>query len=92
MSGKIEIELDSSGIVEFMQSVEVQNILTENAQALMANIGDSGYEFSDPIVGKSRARVNFGTNSRDSYIDNLENNTLLKVASGMFSLTERGKR
>lgn len=80
MSKKVEIELNSAGIRELLQSDEIREYCEELAQGVASRAGE-GYEV-DSMVGKTRANASVYAATREANRDNLENNTLLKALGG----------
>lgn len=70
-------ELNPAGVVELLQSPEMQGILANIASAKAAEAGE-GYN-SAVHVGAKRAYANVYAETHEAFVDNLHNNTLLKV-------------
>lgn len=75
MSKKVDFELNRKGLFEFMKGDAMQKVMQKTAKAVMPK-GDYEYNVH---VGKTRANANLRCTSKDSYKDNLSNNTLLKA-------------
>ena len=80
MSKNVEIELNSAGIRELLQSEEIRAYCEELAHDVASRAGD-GYEV-DSMVGKTRANASVYAATAEANKDNLENNTLLKALGG----------
>lgn len=76
--GNVEIKLDSEGIQELLKSDEIMDVLRGQAKKALSGL-NSGYAMSE-YKGKTRGNVSIYANTKEAYKDNLENNTLLKVA------------
>lgn len=76
--GNVEIILDSEGIQELLKSDEIMDVLRGQAKKALSGL-NSGYAMSE-YKGKTRGNVSIYANTKEAYKDNLENNTLLKVA------------
>lgn len=76
--GNVEIKLDSEGIQELLKSDEIMDVLRGQAKKTLSGL-NSGYAMSE-YKGKTRGNVSIYANTKEAYKDNLENNTLLKVA------------
>lgn len=70
-------ELNSAGVQELLQGPEMQAILSDIAASKAAEAGD-GYN-SAVHAGAKRAYANVFPETHEAYLDNLHNNTLLKV-------------
>lgn len=64
---------------ELLRSDEMQAVLQDAAQAVMAKLPD-GYETNEH-VGKNRRNIEIAAVTAKARRDNLENNTLLKAVS-----------
>ena len=73
----VQIELDSAGIQELLKSEEVQQCLTEQAEAIIGRC-EGNYE-TDVHVGKKRANVAIKTTDEHTYWKNLADNELLRA-------------
>ena len=76
--GNVKVELNSDGIRELLKSDEIMEVLRSQARKVMSGL-NSGYAMSE-YKGKTRGNVSIYANTKEAYKDNLENNTLLKVA------------
>lgn len=79
---KVKFELNKKGVRELLQSAEMQSVIqqyTKKAE-MRANASADGY-VGDVQVGKNRAIGMVKVKSKESFKDNLKNNTLLKSIS-----------
>lgn len=74
---KFKFELNKAGVGELLKSEEMMTICKEYADGIRARAGE-GYE-TDTYVGKTRANAMVYPATKEAYMDNLENNTLLKA-------------
>ena len=77
MNNSFKFELNSDGVIELLQSREMQQIISSAADKVKSKAGD-GYE-SSVKVGKKRAYANIAAVSYKARNNNLKNNTLLKA-------------
>ncbi len=78
---KVEMQLNSRGIVELMKSPEIVKILQENADSIVQRCPNGVYETSQ-FIGRSRANVSIATRDKETYFRNLNDNELLKALGG----------
>ena len=74
---KVEIELNSDGVVKLLKSKEMQNYLTTLASQIRSRLGE-GYA-QDSYVGKNRANAMVWAETYKAKKENLESNTILKA-------------
>ena len=74
---KVEIELNSEGVKELLQSAEMMAICQEHANAIAGRAGN-GYGVST-YTGRTRVNASVYCATEEAYRDNLKNNTLLKA-------------
>lgn len=77
--GDVVIKLDDAGIQELLKSDGIMSELKSRGKSVLASAG-SGYAM-DSYTGKTRANVSIYADTKDAYMDNLNNNTLLKAVS-----------
>lgn len=77
----VEIELDSDGVRELLQSAEMMQICVGHANAARAACGN-GYEV-DTYVGKTRVNAMLRAATPAAKADNAKNNTILKAIKAM---------
>ena len=77
----VEIELDSAGVRELLQSAEMMQICVGHANAGRAACGD-GYEV-DTYVGKTRVNAMLRAATPAAKADNAKNNTSQKAIRAM---------
>lgn len=75
----IKFELNREGVKELMKSDEMGVVLSEYAQRVMKNAGNSEDYQLDPYSGLNRDNVSVVAINDKSIQDNYENNTLLKA-------------
>lgn len=75
----IKFELNREGVKELMKSDEMGVVLSEYAQRVMNNAGNSEDYRLDPYSGINRDNVSIMAINDKSIQDNYENNTLLKA-------------
>ncbi len=75
---KTRFKLNRAGVKELLKSKEMEGILLEYGNVIVAKCGGDGYETSS-FTGKNRSNVSVRASTRKSIKDNLENNTLLKA-------------
>lgn len=71
----VEVKLIREGVGELLKSQGVADYCNEIANQVAANAGE-GYE-TRQHVSDQRVIVNVYTATKEAYVDNLENNTLL---------------
>lgn len=74
---KVKIELNHDAIRDLLRSSEVQTVCVEEAQKISSRAGD-GYSVN-ARVNEGRAYATVKTDTKETYIDCLRNNTLLKA-------------
>lgn len=77
---KVEIELNSTGVRELLQSSEMQALCIGHAVAIAGRAGE-GYEVT-AYSGKTRVNASVRAITEKARKDNLKNNTLLKAVNG----------
>lgn len=77
---KVKIKLNDKGIREYLKSPSVTSTVLAHAQRIAGRAG-AGYK-ADVQVGRTRAQARVEAVTDDAKLDNLENNTLLKVIGG----------
>lgn len=74
---KVEISLNSQGLIELMKSEEIQGELAKHAQEIVSRCG--GVYDTDIYIGKTRANASIVTHDSATYHRNLKDNELLKA-------------
>lgn len=77
--GDVVIKLDDAGIQELLKSDGVMSELKSRGKSVLSSAGE-GYAM-DSYTGKTRANVSIYAETKEAYLDNLDNNTLLKAVS-----------
>lgn len=80
MSEKLQIELNSKGIIELLKSSEIEDVLKELANDVQQRAGE-GFHV-ETAKGKKRVNVKIKPSSPQAYHSNLKHNTLLKALMG----------
>ena len=74
---KVKVKLNSKGIDALLKGPESRQLVTEHAIQTIANAGD-GYDHREHNTGQ-RIASNVYPVTKEAYLDNLENNTLLRA-------------
>lgn len=74
---KFKIVLNREGVRALLKSEEMMACIQELADDITNRLGD-GY-ITSAYTGRNRVNVSVGTNTKEAYQDNLENNTILKA-------------
>lgn len=77
--GDVLIQLDDAGIQELLKSSEVMAELQAVGATVLGRAG-AGYAM-DQHSGKTRGNVSIYADTKEAYLDNLNNNTLLRAVS-----------
>lgn len=72
---KVKVVLNRDAVRAMLQSAEMQDILLSRAQEISAAAGGN----YNVYVGQNRANVSIETADEETYLDNLETNSLLKA-------------
>ena len=75
--GKVQVELNSAGVVELLRSPAIAGICRQQAMTIAARAG-TGYSVST-YTGATRVNASVRTETAEAVKDNLKNNTLLKA-------------
>ena len=77
---KARFKLNKAGVNELLRGEPMQEILKGCAEQVQQRAGD-GYEVT-VHVGKNRANASVHAETREAYLDTMNNNTLLKALGG----------
>lgn len=80
MSNKVKIELNGAGVGDLLKSSELQSYCREKANEIAGRAAGK-WEVRTGI-GRFRAFAAVSTQDRETYVQNLRNNTLLKAMGG----------
>lgn len=78
MSKNVAIKLSYSGIGAMLRGDEMKQMVTDYANGVVLRAGE-GFEMSVHNTGQRQAASIYPV-TREAYLDNLRNNTLMKVA------------
>ena len=77
MAKKVTFKLNRAGVRELLQSSEMQGIIKEKADQVLATAGE-GYESKVQVMG-TRVVADVHADTPKAYNQNLKHNTLLKA-------------
>lgn len=78
---KVEIELNSDGVVELLKSKAIAERLTEVAEEVAKRAGD-GFDVLPVTVGKKRSNVKVHAGTQEALSNCFESNSLVKAVGG----------
>ncbi len=84
MSSKFRFEHNSAGYIELMKSQEMQNIINDYGQQVLARANDENHGTFEleTGVGTTRCHANIKPADTHAYYANLKYNILLKALGG----------
>ena len=90
MSNGFRLELNRAGVAALLKSPEMEQGLVRLAQDIRSRCGE-GYE-TDTYRAATRVIASVSTGSRESMLDNSENQTILRALGTPMGAARTGKR
>ena len=72
-----KFQIDYKGVGQLLKGKEMQGVLKQAADGVRKNVGGEGYG-TDVYIAQTRAISSVYTDDKETFFDNMENNTLLK--------------